>query len=197
MIKNSKNNTLCFTGHRPNKLVGYDRNAYKNFINDLAIRLETYVTHFGIINFISGGAQGFDQLAFWAIEKLKENHPDWIINNIVYVPFDGQESRWSKFGIFSKTDYDIMIATADTIHICDENVKANDDFSLIRKALIDRNKDMVNSSCRVLAMYSHEESSADKLTPGGTAACVNYAKSIGKPIDKCVYNIINNQLILE
>lgn len=190
------NRTLCFTGHRPNKLAGYEKNAYTGFINGLATSLEAYVTHFDIINFISGGAQGFDQLAFWAVEKLKENHPNWIINNIVYIPFDGQESRWSKFGIFSKTDYDIMIATADTIHICNETVKANDDFSVIRKALMDRNEDMVNSSCRVLAMYSHEELADNKLTPGGTAECVKYAKSVGKPVDKCIYSVMNNRLIL-
>ena len=40
-------NTLCFTGHRPNKLAGYNKDAYKNFINDLAISLEAYVNYFG------------------------------------------------------------------------------------------------------------------------------------------------------
>ena len=189
-------NTLCFTGHMPNKLAGYNKDAYKNFIDELAISLEAYVTHFDIINFISGGAQGFDQLAFWAVQKLKENHPDWNITNIVYVPFIGQESKWSKFGIFSQAEYNTMLKTADTIHICDENIKANDDFSLIRKALMNRNENMVNSSARVLAMYSKDELAADKLTPGGTAECVKYAKSVGKPVDKCIYSIINNQLIL-
>ena len=59
-----------------------------------------------------------------------------------------------------------------------------------------RNEDMVNNSDRVLAMYSQDEALNNKLTTGGTAECVKYAKSIKKPVDKCVYHIDNNQLIL-
>lgn len=189
-------NTLCFTGHRPNKLAGYDKNNYAKFVNDLAISLEAYVTQLGITNFISGGAQGFDQLAFWAVNKLKQNHPEWHIQNIVYVPFVGQESRWSKYGVFSQAEYNLMLNHADKVHICNTSIKANADFKDIRAALMQRNKDMVNNSDRVLAMYSQDEALNNKLTPGGTAECVKYAKSVKKPIDKCIYHIDNNQLIL-
>ena len=187
--------TLCFTGHRPNKLVGYDKNNYQDFVNHLAIRLEDYVKNFGITNFISGGAQGFDQLAFWAVHKLKRNHPEWHIQNIVYVPFIGQEVRWKKSGLFSQAEYQLMLRHADQVHICNPTVKANADFKDIRAALLQRNQDMVNDSDRVLAMYSHQEALNHQLTPGGTASCVSYAQSINKPIDQCIYHIINNQLI--
>lgn len=190
------NNTLCFTGHRPNKLAGYDKTAYNDFVNDLAISLEAYVVYKGINTFISGGAQGFDQLAFWAVNKLKKNHPEWHIKNIVYVPFMGQESRWSKFGLFSQNEYNTMLNLADKIHVCYPDVKPTNNFSMIRDALMGRNEQMVNSSCRVLAMYSHDEDDQNKLTPGGTAECVRYAKSVGKPVDRCIYSIINNKLIL-
>lgn len=190
------NNTLCFTGHRPNKLAGYDKNAYTDFVNNLAISLEAYVVYKSINTFISGGAQGFDQLAFWAVNKLKQNHPEWHIKNIVYVPFVGQESRWSKFGLFSQAEYQQMLKLADEIHICYPDVKPTNDFSMIRQALMGRNEQMVDSSCRVLAMYSQDEDDQNKLTPGGTAECVRYAKSVGKPVDRCIYNVINNKLIL-
>jgi hypothetical protein len=190
------NNTLCFTGHRPNKLAGYDKTAYNDFVNDLAISLEAYVVYKGINTFISGGAQGFDQLAFWAVNKLKQNHPEWAIKNIVYVPFVGQESRWSKFGLFSQAEYQQMLNTADEIHICYPDVKPNNDFSIIRNALMGRNEQMVDSSCRVLAMYSQDEDANNKLTPGGTAECVKYAVAKNMPVDRCIYNVINNKLIL-
>lgn len=189
-------NTLCFTGHRPNKLVGYDKNNYAAFVNNLAVSLESYVINLGITNFISGGAQGFDQLAFWAVHKLKTNHQYWNIQNIVYIPFVGQESRWSKFGLFSQAEYNLMLNQADKVHVCNTNVKANADFKDIRAALMQRNEDMVNNSDRVLAMYSQDEVLNNQLTPGGTAECVKYAKSVNKPVDKCVYHINNNQLIL-
>lgn len=189
-------NTLCFTGHRPNKLAGYDKNSYTKFVNDLAISLESYVINLGITNFISGGAQGFDQLAFWAVHKLKTNHPYWNIQNIVYIPFVGQESRWSKFGLFSQAEYNLMLNQADKVHVCNTAVKANADFKDIRAALMQRNHDMVNNSDRVLAMYSQEEAKANQLTQGGTSECVKYAKSVKRPVDKCVYHINNNQLIL-
>ena len=189
-------NTLCFTGHRPNKLAGYDKNSYAKFVNDLAISLESYVINLGITNFISGGAQGFDQLAFWAVHKLKTNHPYWNIQNIVYIPFVGQESIWSKFGLFSQAEYNLMLNQADKVHVCNTTVKANNDFKDIRAALMQRNEDMVNNSDRVLAMYSQNEANANQLTPGGTSECVKYAKSVNKPVDKCIYHINNNQLIL-
>lgn len=189
-------NTLCFTGHRPNKLAGYNKDSYMDFVNDLAISLESYVTNLNIHNFISGGAQGFDQLAFWAVDKLKRNHPEWHIQNIVYVPFVGQESRWSKYGVFSQAEYNLMLNHADKVHICNTSIKANADFKDIRAALMQRNEDMVNNSDRVLAMYSQDEALNNKLTPGGTAECVKYAKSAKRPVDKCIYHIDNNQLIL-
>ena len=84
--------TICFTGRRPQDLCGYD---YKSKYEGLQKWLTGYLEEFykkGVRNFISGGAQGFDQLAFWVVEDLKKNHPD--VKNIVYVPFQGQESRW-------------------------------------------------------------------------------------------------------
>lgn len=103
---------------------------------------------------------------------------------------------WSKYGVFSQAEYNLMLNHADKVHICNTSIKANADFKDIRATLMQRNEDMVNNSDRVLAMYSQDEALNNKLTPGGTAECVKYAKSIKKPVDKCVYHINNNQLIL-
>ena len=67
---------------------------------------------FGIKNYITGGAQGFDQLAFWAVNSLKKEYD---IQNIVYIPFQGQERLWKKTGMFGQKDYQKMLALADQV----------------------------------------------------------------------------------
>lgn len=67
-----KRETVCFTGHRANKLCGYDINKYTDFVDQLVIALEDYTLDHNITNFITGGAQGFDQLAYWAVNILSE-----------------------------------------------------------------------------------------------------------------------------
>lgn len=70
-IKNEVQKTICFTGHRPNKLAGYtNRVPYTVFVKNLKEMLIPLVEQ-GYIRFITGGAQGIDQLAFWTVEGLK------------------------------------------------------------------------------------------------------------------------------
>lgn len=190
-----KRETMCFTGHRANKLCGYNISSYTEFVNDLINVLELYVTKYNIKNFITGGAQGFDQLVFWAVHHLQHKHPEYKIQNIVFVPFTGQESKWSDTGLFSKTDYNNMLSVADRVVICNREVTNHSDFNTIRETLMDRNKQMVDSSIRVMALCSETESRTNNIT-GGTGNCVRYALSEYKYLDKCVYKVSDNKLIL-
>lgn len=81
--------TLCFTGRRPKNLCGYNNNKYNDLVDKVTEICETFHQN-GYRNFISGGAQGFDQLAFWAVLRLKKIHPD--VKNIVYVRSTASES---------------------------------------------------------------------------------------------------------
>lgn len=54
--------------------------------------------------FISGGAQGFDQLAFKAVNNLKQKYPD--IKNIVYIPFTGYDKQWNEYGLFTAKEFE-------------------------------------------------------------------------------------------
>lgn len=168
-----KRETMCFTGHRPNKLCGYDINAYTQFVNNLMEVLQTYVTKYNIKNFITGGAQGFDQLVFWAVHHLQHKHPEYKIQNIVFVPFTGQESKWSSTGLFSQTDYKNMLSVADRIVICNREITNNSDFNTIRNALMNRNKMMVDESIRVMALCNETDAHTNNIT-GGTGNCVRY-----------------------
>lgn len=190
-----KRETICFTGHRAKKLCGYDISSYTDFVNNLMTELEVYITKYNIKNFITGGAQGFDQLVFWAVHHLQHKHPEYKIQNIVFVPFIGQENKWSDTGLFSKTDYKNMLSVADKIVICNRAVTNKSNFDTIRTALMDRNKMMVDESSRVIALCSETEAHTNNIT-GGTGNCARYALSEYKHLDKCVYKIKNNKLLL-
>ena len=170
--------TLTFTGHRPNKLAGYDRAAYKPFTNQLAdILFENYYKN-GYRRFITGGAQGFDQLAFWAVEKMKRTYKIDDVENVLYIPFAGQDRIWKENGTFSQEDYRKIRQFADREVILIPHAMTKGE---IVAALMGRNREMVNASDRVLALCNSDNWQNDK---GGTAACMQYAQSRKVPIDR-------------
>lgn len=178
---------VCFTGRRPNVLGGYDKKNYIEFVNKLIDYLKTYVTE--DIEFITGGAQGFDQLAFWAVDELiHRNNTEFNIKNIIHVPFKGQERRWLKYGLFGQNEYRAMLNKADDIVYLNDEL---DDKYEIIKALYDRNHSMVNTSDMVIALYPDDSWKTEK---GGTAECMRYAKSKHKKIIQLKYKIENNKL---
>lgn len=178
--------TVCFTGHRPNKLYGYkDRTAYQPLLDVL----KTCVKHLyesGVTDFITGGAQGFDQLSFWAVHVLKkqllfETNIDSQIRNKVYIPFEQQPSRWSKEGVFSQSDYYKMLAVADEIINISEMRRINtQDKRGTIQALFARNEAMVDISDAVIGLYSHAMDFRNDS--GGTAGCLKYAYNQKKRI---------------
>lgn len=170
--------TLTFTGHRPDKLAGYDRAAYRDFTEQLAdLLFENYYEH-GYRRFITGGAQGFDQLAFWAVEKMKKAHSLKDVENVLYVPFSGQDRRWKETGTFSRDDYRKMRKFADREVVL---VPCATTKGEVVAALMGRNREMVNASDRVLALCNSDSWREDS---GGTAACMRYAESKHVPIDR-------------
>lgn len=90
---------VAFTGPRPAKLCGWKHSAYKGLIDRLVVALKDYYKS-GVKKFISGGAQGFDMCAFLAVQKMKNRYRYDDIQNVVYVPFKGQESVWVEDGCF-------------------------------------------------------------------------------------------------
>lgn len=165
--------TMAFTGRRPKDLCGYDAASYRQSVADLAEILYFFYNN-GIHRFISGGAQGFDQLAFWAVHRLKTQKGCTDVENILYLPFKGQERRWAETGCFSQKEYRQMTALADSVHI----ISGNNSI----RALFDRNHAMVNDSGILLGLYPD---SSWRTAKGGTAECLRYAVSCKKsrPID--------------
>ena len=174
--------TICFTGPRPKKLFGFDNlDDYKPLYQTLSKQILQFYNQ-GYLRFISGGAQGVDQLAFWVVNALKQKHPEACILNIVYQPFANQSDRWPPLGLFSKFDYQRMLSIVD--QVVDISKKKNIDISStfgINKALIERNKSMVDDSDTVLGVYKHNQDfMEDKHS--GAANCLQYAKKMNRGI---------------
>lgn len=194
-----KSTTVTFTGHRPNKLAAtsgaaYKQSHYELFQPALANALEAYLS-IGIDTFITGGAQGFDQLVFWAVHELKNRYPEKTIRNIVYIPFHGQESIWRGNDIFGPNNYRKMLELADSTEYCTD-IDNSAEKSQIAQALDYRNHCMCLSSSRLCSLWSEDEINNGRLTKGGTANCVNFAASQNMYCDKLVYGFDKNGRII-
>lgn len=174
--------TVCFTGPRPKRLCGYDHGSYRGAVAGLVEVVESLYRD-GFRRFLTGGAQGFDQLAFWAVHKAKgrSGRPD--VCNAVAVPFPGQESRWAERGCFGQDEYRTMLAVADRVFY----IGGADDRR--GAAMHRRNRAMVDASALCVALYSGGPAFRDART-GGTEATMRYAEAAGVPLRALDFRII-------
>lgn len=151
--------TLCFSGHRPNKLGGYSgRHAeqlQRNLANKLiAVIRRSYVA--GFSTFISGGAVGVDQIAAQAVLQFREQNP---VQLIIAAPFPSQPKLWSA-GVREK--YRVLLNMADQIIYC-----SGDPYSANKMQI--RNEWMVDKSQAMIAVWDG--------SAGGTRNCTEYARN--------------------
>lgn len=173
----------CFTGHRPKELCGYDADKYRTFVNELCDIIR-YLYSRGFTEYVSGGAQGFDQLAFWAVNRVKKEYTD--IRNIVYIPFTRQSTNWAVDGTFGQKEYRHMLMFADEIHNLypeSEEDLRNPNVDNATAKLLGRNKQMVRDTDITIGLYNGDWRD-DK---GGTACTLQEAGSWHKPIMQLLY----------
>lgn len=142
------------TGHRPDKLGGYDVETqlrlYTLAFNNLSVFKPEKV--------ITGMALGWDTALAVACSDLK-------IPFIAAVPFRGQHLKWN---LDLQDRYNIMLLEAsEVVYVSDEGY-APYKFQL-------RNMWMVDNSELVLALWNGDEE-------GGTYNCIQYALDKNKPI---------------
>lgn len=151
---------IAVTGHRPNKLYGYNLDdsrwvALKDKFKDLLI-------FYGATEAITGMALGVDMVFSIAVLELKSE--GYEIKLHCAVPCYGQDSKW---GFKDRQLYQYILMKADKIVYVSESYYNS---SVMQK----RNEYMVDL-CDVL--FSVWDGSAS-----GTGNCVAYAKSIGKDV---------------
>lgn len=167
---------VCFTGHRPKDLWGYQQSQSAKYaaLQQELMRQCGLLIKEGYNTFISGGAQGADQLAFWAVHSLKFEYPGGQLKNVVYAPCRNQEKKWRTTGLFSQESYREMLERANEVYYV-----ADRDFESPRD-LFARNHAMVDNSSVLIAVYGKPEPFL--TAEGGTAETMRYASKQGKQI---------------
>lgn len=171
---------IAFTGHRPDKLGGYDWSSPINRRNGLnlkkAILQEMRSVDETEFTFYFGGAIGTDQMAFELVDFIQKQHPEWKITKVLCVPFKDQPIKWMKA---SKDKYNEQMAKAEKVVYVDleegYKVPTVKDGRYHPVKMHRRNEYMVDHCQTLIAMYNGDET-------GGTAHCVNYAIGQGKHI---------------
>lgn len=112
--------TLACTGSRPKGLYGYGegrRGDYAAVVDGLARVLEriALLDADAPTVFLSGGAQGADQLFYAAAARVRRSLPAGRVRDEVCIPFRGQEAPWNAEGLFSRASYRAMLEDADAV----------------------------------------------------------------------------------
>lgn len=156
-------NTVCFTGHRSQKLPWGFNEKDKRFLltkEDTKKVIEKCVLN-GKTHFISGMALGFDIMCAELVLDFKKKHPNLILE--CAIPFAQQEKHWK---LEQQLRYQKIIKQADKIRCIYDHYT--------RFCTHERNKYMVNASSLVIALFNGQD--------GGTKQTLNYAKQQGKEI---------------
>lgn len=142
------------TGHRPDKLGGYEMNPWQIAIGRKLSELILAGEPRGVI---SGMALGVDQLFAWA---AVENGVPFV----AAVPFPGQERAWP---IRAQSNYHRLLALAKKVIYVSEGHYSAEKMQI-------RNKWMVDHCNTLVAVWDGSD--------GGTANCVHYATSVNRKI---------------
>ena len=172
--------TICFTGHRPNKLYGYDLEHpnYNNLKENIYFETLKLIQEKDVDKVITGGALGLDTLAFYTVENINSTFKEkYEIKNKLAVPFKNQPNAW--FRQKDKDRYNEMKEIADEVVYVDTLEKYK--ISNIREEeyhpakMQKRNEYMVDNSDIVIAVWNGDKK-------GGTWNCIKYAQKLGKEI---------------
>lgn len=166
--------SIAFTGHRPNKLYGYDLNNenYNILKTRLYSILSNEISNNDADTFITGGAIGFDTLAFDVIRELINGYGG---NHILAIPFEKQATKWPKE---SQIVYKEMKKFSTCIYVDDYekyNVKGIKGGEYHPIKMQKRNEWMVDNCDLLIGCW-------DGVKKGGTWNCLKYAKKLNKEI---------------
>ncbi len=157
----NKNNSLCFTGHRTEKLPKTEKEL-ENLKKKLLLAIDRAIAN-GVDTFYFGACYGFDllaaQLVLMRSKILVLDNPKHI-RLIAVVPFEEQAACWSE------TNREIYYST---LQYCDEVIMLHTKFE--KGCYHERNRYMVNRAGQMIAYYDGSS--------GGTGYTVQYAKQKG------------------
>lgn len=157
---------MCVTGHRPNKLYGYDLSNPQ--WQNLKEQFKKILKENNCEEAITGMALGVDTVFALAVLELKSEGYD--IKLHCAIPCKNHSCKWIKESV---DQYNDILSKADIVKlVSDEEYKP----WLMQK----RNEYMVDLADKIIAVWDGSN--------GGTANCVKYAEKCGKEIIKIAPN---------
>ncbi len=157
----NKNQTACFTGHRPQKLPwGFNEDSIDCIaMKEIAkIEIQNAIINYGITHFISGMAIGFDMIAAELVLELKKDYP--FITLECAIPCKEQDKLWREQ---QKERYKNILSQANKVtYVSDKPYY----YGCMQK----RNRYMIDNSSVLIALFNGK--------PGGTKQTVDYAKKM-------------------
>lgn len=177
-------NNVAFTGHRPDKLYGYklDSAEYKKLEEVLISQLKQIILEYKSDIFISGGALGFDTLAFNCVKTLQKEYP---IHQLLAIPFEKQDVKWTKVSV---SNYRNMKKEANVVYVDTiEEYKVKDtEIGYYYPAKMQKRNEYMVDKCKILVACWNGD------TSGGTYNCISYAKKNNKKILVIDPNTLNS-----
>lgn len=161
--KADKRFSIAATGHRPNKLYGYDLREprWVALAHKMRRFLKDMLAQHGKLRCISGMALGVDQLFALVALKLRDEGADIVVTSAL--PCRNQNTVWRSDEYWR-----------DIMQRADEHVFVHDG-PYTQSCLQERNEWMVDRADLVMAVFNG--------TPGGTANCIRYAEKRGVRVE--------------
>lgn len=167
---------IALTGHRPNKLGGYDLStpAYRRLQTDLETYIANALKRADVVVGHSGLALGADTVWAEAILAMRETHPGRVFFH-AEIPMMEQSEAWFKASDIETWERFVALADEKTVYGSLAGLEKTSDARK-RKAsqlLNQRNGGMIDHADELLGLY-------DGHSRGGTANALAYAKKVGK-----------------
>ena len=163
-MESTRMHTLCFTGHRPQKLPwGFNEQDERclQMKEKLKVLIENAIND-GFCYFWSGMALGFDMICVEVLLGLKQKYKH--IKIIGALPCRNQAEFWP---LKQQMRYDRLIAQLD-------DVRCINDKYIDPECMLERNRFMIDNSSRLIALFDGKN--------GGTKSTIEYAKKQGLEI---------------
>ena len=154
----------AFTGHRPSKLPWKDDETsplFLRFRETVEAKVDALAKS-GVVNFLSGMAEGADLECAEIVLALREKNP--AIKLHCAVPFIRQAEKWTAS---SRERYGAILSQADSVIYVSRDYTPN--------CYRERNRLMVDFSAMLIAVYNGNARS-------GTGMTVRYARKLGREI---------------
>ena len=159
-----RKNTLCFSGHRTEKLPK-NKNKFIDLLQNLSMEVDKSISE-GYHTFLFGACYGFDLICAEQVllrKQITQYRSPVNIKLIAVIPFEEQAVRWREQ---DRDKYFNILSKCDDVIILNKHFKAG--------CYYERNRYMVDASSRLICYYNG--------SGGGTRYTVEYANKQLVPV---------------